>query len=121
VNILSGGIFFPGSSTSPYVGTISTGAVTMTSGSTFSTYMGSSNTCGAVSSSGAVALGGATLNITGVAGGVTLGNVFTLLTGTSLTGEFNGLAEAAIFSAGGKNFRINYTATSVTLTVVVVA
>jgi hypothetical protein len=121
VNVLLGGIFFPGSSTSPYVGTISTGAVTMTSGATFSTYMGSSNTCGAVSSSGAVALGGATLNITGVAGGVTLGNVFTLLTGTSLTGEFNGLAEAAIFSAGGKNFRINYTATSVTLTVVVVA
>ena len=118
VNILSGGIFFPGSSTSPYVGTISTGSVTMTSGSTFSTYMGSSNTCGAVSSSGVVALGGATLNITGVAAGVTTGNVFTLLTGTSLTGQFNGLAEAAIFSAGGKNFRINYTATSVTLTVV---
>ncbi|RLS41093.1 MAG: S-layer family protein, partial [Planctomycetota bacterium] len=118
VNILSGGIFFPGSSTSPYVGTISTGSVTMTSGSTFSTYMGSSNTCGAVSSSGVVALGGATLNITGVAAEVTTGNVFTLLTGTSLTGQFNGLAEAAIFSAGGKNFRINYTTTSVILTVV---
>ena len=120
VNVATGGIFFPGSSTSPYVGTISTGAVTMTSGSTFSSYLAAGGTCGAVSSSGAVNLGGATLDITGVASGVAVNDAFTLISSTSLTGRFwfGGveLVEAATFVSNGKTFRISYLGNAVTLT-----
>lgn len=47
-----------------------------------------------------------------------LGNTFTILQAGSVSGTFNGLPNNATFTVGGVTYRINYTATAVTLTVV---
>jgi hypothetical protein len=44
------------------------------------------------------------------------GTVFTILTATSVSGTFNGLADGAVVTVSGVSYRINYTATAVTLT-----
>ncbi|WP_425618933.1 beta strand repeat-containing protein [Anatilimnocola sp. NA78] len=47
-----------------------------------------------------------------------LGNVFTIVSATSRTGTFNGLADNDEITLNGEKLRINYTATSVTLTAI---
>lgn len=46
------------------------------------------------------------------------GAVFTIMTGASVTGTFAGLPEGSLVTSSGLTFRVNYTATSVTLTYV---
>ncbi|QDU28544.1 Hemolysin, chromosomal [Anatilimnocola aggregata] len=65
-----------------------------------------------------------TVNLTGVdlalSGSHTpvLGNVFTVVSATSRSGTFNGLANNDEITLNGETLRINYTATSVTLTAI---
>src|SRR5205814_208850 len=66
---------------------------------------------------------GASLGLAGASLGVNVlsssnGKVFTIVTSPSggITGTFNGLPNNATLSAGGRTFRINYTANAVTLT-----
>jgi fibronectin-binding autotransporter adhesin len=68
---------------------------------------------------GAAALGNATLNVISSGGfAPALGNSFTIIQAGSVSGTFNGLANGATFTANGTLYRINYTATTVTLTAV---
>ena len=62
-------------------------------------------------------LDGSTLNMT-LGYSPTLGTVFTIVNADSLTGTFNGIANNAVVASGATKFRVNYTATSVTLTVI---
>jgi autotransporter-associated beta strand protein len=64
---------------------------------------------------GAVDLGGAVLQLLPTYT-PTAGQVFTIISGASVAGTFNGLADGAEVVANGITFRINYTATTVTLT-----
>jgi hypothetical protein len=63
-----------------------------------------------------VDLTGATLSVNVV--GSATGTVYTLVSSATggISGTFAGLANGATFSAGGRSFRINYTANAVTLT-----
>ena len=64
---------------------------------------------------GTVVLGGSTLNVS-LSFTSTTGNSFTIVEGTSVTGTFAGLANNATINSNGRILRINYTATTVTLT-----
>jgi hypothetical protein len=64
---------------------------------------------------GAAVLGNASLNIVSTVTPAD-GTVFTILTATSVSGTFNGLADGAVVTVSGVSYRINYTATAVTLT-----
>jgi hypothetical protein len=57
-----------------------------------------------------------TLNLV-LSGTPTAGTTYTILVAGTLTGTFAGLADGATLTSGGTSFRINYSATSVTLTV----
>ena len=48
----------------------------------------------------------------------TVGDVFTIITGSAVTGQFAGLPDGSTIVVAGTTFRINYTGTAVTLTVV---
>ena len=58
---------------------------------------------------------GATLALSGTAAS-NGGDVLTIVSAASLTGTFTGLANNATIATNGKTYRINYTATAVTLT-----
>ena len=58
--------------------------------------------------------GTTTLNVTVLSS--TVGDVFTIVTGSPITGFFAGLPDGSTFTAGGDMFRINYTSSAVTLT-----
>ena len=45
-----------------------------------------------------------------------LGNIYTIISATNITGIFGGLANNATFSQLGRNFKINYSTTTVTVT-----
>lgn len=64
---------------------------------------------------GAVDLGSATLNIV-LSTTPADGAVFTIVNAGSVTGTFNGLANGATITVNGVQFRVNYSATTVTLT-----
>ncbi len=107
--------------TSP--GCITTEALTLSAGSTFQQEITGTTACSQydrTTVNGAVNLGGATLQVSQLAGFNPAANlVFTIIDGTSLTGTFAGLADGAVFAVNGVNYRINYYATGeVTLTVV---
>jgi LPXTG-motif cell wall-anchored protein len=70
-----------------------------------------------VVASGAVSLGDATLNVIPSYTPST-GQVFTIITGSSVSGNFNGLANNSTVVINGITFRVNYNATNVTLTYV---
>src|SRR5262249_18001970 len=63
----------------------------------------------------AVDLTGVTLVLTGAYVPAN-GDVFTIVSATSRTGLFTGLAENALVTFNGKQLRVNYTGTTVTLT-----
>jgi len=67
---------------------------------------------------GAVSLGAglATLSVTST--DVTDGTVFTVLSGSSLTGTFAGLANGSTINGGSQSYTVNYTGTGVNLTAV---
>lgn len=68
-----------------------------------------------VVASGAVNLGNANLSIQ-PSYTPAVGEVFTIITGSSVTGTFKNLPEGSTVTSNGVTFRVNYTATSVTLT-----
>lgn len=66
---------------------------------------------------GALSLNGVDLLLTG--GYVpNTGEVFTIVSATSVTGTFNGYVNNSVITLNGKTLRVNYTATSVTLTTI---
>jgi len=64
---------------------------------------------------GIATLGNATLNIV-PSYTPNVGQVFTILTSESVVGTYNGLPDNSLITVSGLTFRINYTATTVTLT-----
>ncbi|WPZ35013.1 DUF4347 domain-containing protein [Thalassobaculum sp. OXR-137] len=111
VTVLSGGTIAPGNSP----GTISTGNLTLASGSTASIEI-DGTTAGTgydqIAVTGTVTINGATLST--VFGFTSAsGTVFTLIANDcvdAVTGTFSGLAEGASVTSGGRSFRISYTA-----------
>ncbi|MEQ8587316.1 MAG: DUF4347 domain-containing protein [Thalassobaculaceae bacterium] len=109
VTIQSGGTIAPGNSP----GTVSTGNLTLSSGSTASmelngTVAGTGHDQIAVT--GTVTVSGAMLNVA-LGYTPTVGDSYTLIANDgvdAVTGTFSGLAEGASFSAGGYSFRISY-------------
>lgn len=117
VSVQSAGNITPRDGTT--TATLRTGTVTFVAGAKFNVQL-DGTTAGTqydqLSATGTVALGGATLNVaTGFSPAV--GNIFTIVQTTGgVSGTFQGLAEGAQFTAGGRTFVIHYTATAVTLT-----
>ncbi|MBL8121984.1 hypothetical protein JNM87_04525 [Candidatus Saccharibacteria bacterium] len=107
--------------TSP--GCITSGALTLSAGSTFEQEITGTAACSQydrTTVNGAVTLSGATLQVNQLAGFNPAANlVFTIIDGTSLSGTFAGLTDGAVFDVNGVKYRINYYASGeVTLTVV---
>jgi autotransporter-associated beta strand protein len=112
VALSAGTVLTPGMS----VGTLSTGAVSFAGGSTFAAELDGSG-ADRMEGSGAVGLNGATLDLSLLGGySHTPGTVYTIVQGSAVTGTFAGLANGATIDAGGHRFRVNYTASGVTLT-----
>ncbi|QQS18200.1 hypothetical protein IPL68_06235 [Candidatus Saccharibacteria bacterium] len=122
VDVDSGGTVAIGNSP----GCMTFGSLLLNAGSTWQQEITGSTACSQYDKatvSGAVNLGGATLQVSQLAGFNPAQNlVFTIIDGTSLTGTFAGLANGAVFAVNGVNYRINYFASGeVTLTVVTTA
>jgi autotransporter-associated beta strand protein len=117
---VGGGITVTSGTISPGAGgntiaTLTTGAVTCTASSVLVIDLDSvAPACDRLSSTGTVVLNGS-LSITAPNGGAS-GVVHTIVSGTSVSGTFTGLAEGAILTSGPRAFRLNYGATAVTLT-----
>lgn len=93
-------------------------SLTLNSGSVFTQEIAGAAACGGYDQTtvtGAAVLGNATLTILPTYTPVD-GTVFTILTAGSVSGEFQGMPNGSTVVVGGISFRINYTATSVTLT-----
>ena len=116
ITLASGGIIAPGAATGVSIGTLNTAAVTYVSGSTYSVDLnGTGPTADRITSSGTVALASATLTVASNANPA-VGTVYTIVSGSSITGTFSGLANNAVFAQAGRLFRVVYTTTAVTLT-----
>jgi hypothetical protein len=69
-------------------------------------------------SQGTIDLGNAELGLTLLSGySPSVGDTFTIIRGTSISGHFANLADGAEFVSGTTKYRVNYTATTVVLTV----
>lgn len=95
-----------------------TSTVTFNPSTSFAVILNSaaSPTASRLAGAAAVSLGTGTttLNVTVLSSAV--GDVFTIVTGSPITGFFAGLPDGSTFTAGGDMFRINYTSSAVTLT-----
>lgn len=116
-SINTGGTLAAG--TSP--GCITTGVLTLSTGSTFEEEIGGDTACteyDRTNVNGNATLGGANLSVL-PSYTPTPGTTYTILetTNGNVIGTFNGLADGATFTANGIQFRINYTNTQVNLTV----
>ena len=97
------------------IATLATGALTMDAAATFSVDLdGTTPTSDRAASTGAVVRAG-TLTIASNSNAA-VGKVYTILTSTSASGTFSGLADGALTAQAGRLYRIAYTATAVTLT-----
>jgi fibronectin-binding autotransporter adhesin len=94
-----------------------TGDVNFTSTSTFNVELDSPAAADKLEATGTVNLGNAQLSVTALPAAVVSGTVYTIASGSSVSGTFNGLANGASFTQSGVSYTINYTATTVTLTV----
>ncbi len=102
----------------PAIGTLTTGAVTFNSASTFQVDLnGTTPTFDRLSTAGAVACAG-TLTIGSVVNPA-VGKVYTIINAGAVSGTFSGLANNAMFVQQGRTYQIAYTGTTVTLTDVV--
>jgi hypothetical protein len=106
-------------------GVLQATSITLTSTTTFNVALASVNgqdVNSELAASGTVTLGGAKLTVTPDPAFLgTIGKPLTIVSGTSVTGTFTDatgapLADGATVSAGGLNFTLHYTPTSVTLT-----
>lgn len=111
-----GGKIAPGNSP----GTLHVSSLTLNSGTTFEAEIAgpaAGTQYDQTIATGTVDLGGATLQIV-PSYTPAAGQVFTIITGASVTGTFGGLADGAEVVANGITFRVHYTGTTVTLTYV---
>jgi hypothetical protein len=111
----------PGASGTP--GTLSTGSLTLHDASsnagTLHIDIGSTSTFDKVASTGVVDITGASLSLNVNAAGISSGNTFTILTGTGITGTFNGLpTTGSTIAVGSQTFSVTYGASSVSLALV---
>ena len=93
--------------------------LTLSSGSNFDEEIAGGTACSQYDQTivtGTANLNGATLNVT-PSYTPSVGTVFTIIQAGNVTGTFNGLSDGATFTANGIQFRVNYTSTNVTLTV----
>lgn len=111
---MNGGTIAPGNSP----GTLNATDLTLTSASVYQQEI-AGTTPGTqydqLVATGAVILGNATLTVS-LTTTPADGTVFTIITAGSVSGTFNGLANGATLTVSGVTFRVNYTATTVTLT-----
>jgi|GEM_PF-1281913 len=101
--------------TSP--GCMTLASLTMNAGSIFTQEIAGATACTGYDQTtvgGAAALNGTLTPIVTIP--TVAGNVLTIITAGSVTGIFTGLADSATFVANSRTYRINYTATTVTLT-----
>ena len=94
------------------------GLLTLTASSTYTQEIASATPCigyDVATVTGIATLGNATLNIV-PSYTPNVGQVFTILTSESVVGIYNGLPDGSLITVSGLTFRINYTATTVTLT-----
>ena len=94
------------------------GLLTLTASSTYTQEIASATPCigyDVATVTGIATLGNATLNIV-PSYTPNVGEVFTILTSESVVGTYNGLPDNSLITVSGLTFRINYTATTVTLT-----
>jgi hypothetical protein len=94
------------------------GLLTLTAASTYTQEIASATPCSGydvATVQGIATLGNATLNIV-PSYTPNVGQVFTILTSESVVGIYNGLPDNSLITVSGLTFRINYTATTVTLT-----
>jgi hypothetical protein len=92
--------------------------LTLTAASTYTQEIASATPCSGydvATVAGIATLGNATLNIV-PSYTPNVGQVFTILTSESVVGTYNGLPDNSLITVSGLTFRINYTATTVTLT-----
>jgi fibronectin-binding autotransporter adhesin len=116
VSVASGATLAPGSATGVSIATLNTGAVTFVSGSTYSVDLnGTTPTFDKLNVTGTATLGNATLTVASIANAA-VNKVYTIVSATSVSGTFLGLANGSIFSQQSRNFQITYTSTTVTLT-----
>ncbi len=109
----AGGILAPGTGGTT-IGNLSTATVTMNATSIFSVDLnGTTPTHDRITSTGTVTCAG-TLTVASIANAAT-GRAYPLITATTVTGEFAGLAHNSIFTQQGRFFQIAYTGTTVTL------
>ncbi|MEI7674599.1 MAG: hypothetical protein WCI60_02590, partial [bacterium] len=96
------------------------GLLTLTAASTYTQEIASATPCSGydvATVAGSATLGNATLNIV-PSYTPNVGQVFTILTSEFIVGTYNGLPDGSLVTVSGLTFRINYTATNVTLTFV---
>jgi autotransporter-associated beta strand protein len=112
VTVKAGGTVLPGTN-STTTGILTTTGITFASGAAFDVTL-NGNVAGTgydqLSSTGAINLGGGTLNVT-LGFTPAVGAAFTILqnkSGSSVNGTFNGLGEGATFAVGVETFQITY-------------
>ena len=96
------------------------GLLTLSAASTYTQEIASATPCSGydvATVAGSATLGNATLNIV-PSYTPNVGQVFTILTSEFIVGTYNGLPDNSLITVSGLTFRINYTATTVTLTFV---
>ena len=94
------------------------GLLTLSAASTYTQEIASATPCSGydvATVAGSATLGNATLNIV-PSYTPNVGQVFTILTSEFIVGTYNGLPDGSLITVSGLTFRINYTATTVTLT-----
>lgn len=101
-------------------GCMTVASLSLTAGFNFDQEINGGTACSGydrTTSTGAVVLGNAKLNIV-LGTNPPVGTSFTIIQALSVNGTFNNLANNAVLDVNGVKFRVNYTATAVTLTVV---
>ena len=113
ITLLPGSIFYAGSA---LTGHLNTGAITYSSTTQMWAFLNAGAlTDGCISSTGTVALDG-NLLVSTIYGTPSTGQVYNLLTATSITGTFANAAEGSSIITGSRTLRINYLSNKVTLT-----
>ena len=121
----SGSILAPGGTATTSAGLLSAASITMAAGSTFAAEINSidANTiAGAdydqLNVTGTLALGGATLNLGLPSARLIPGSVYVLATAATVSGTFASMPNGSLINAGNdQELVLNYTSTSVTVTV----
>jgi autotransporter-associated beta strand protein len=113
---MNGGTFAPGSGGTT-IGQLATGAITWDPATTYAVDLtGTGPTSDRITTAGQPLAIGGTLSVASLVNG-SVGQVFTILSASAISGTFTGLAEGAIIPVSGRSVRLNYLPTSVTLTV----